>query len=228
MEAAAAAARGGRRREINGAIVLAAIVGDGRSAAAQLLQAQGLTFDGAIRALQGAGVAGRARPADTEEILATARERVHSRNALVRRSPAQDEALPVPAAPEAPSSDAEYKDVPLIEAPEAETLTEQAPPAQVKPAPEPTSDRAMLSTARAIVRAGAAKRPRPGSRRDQRLPRPRGRRRYPRPAPVQRTFRREPLRTAVASSRLSARRGPAVSRRLLRAPPRRRRFRPMP
>ena len=52
MEAAAAAARGGRRREINGAIVLAAIVGDGRSAAAQLLQAQGLTFDGAIRALQ--------------------------------------------------------------------------------------------------------------------------------------------------------------------------------
>ena len=105
MEAAAAAARGGSRREINGAIVLAAIVGDGRTAAAQLLQAQGLTFDGAIRALQGAGVAGRARPADTEEILATARERVHSRNALVRRSPAQDDALPVPAAPEAPSSE---------------------------------------------------------------------------------------------------------------------------
>ncbi len=37
LEAAAAAARGGRRREINGAIVLAAIVGDGKSAAAQVL-----------------------------------------------------------------------------------------------------------------------------------------------------------------------------------------------
>ena len=36
LEAAAAAARGGRRREINGAIVLAAIVGDGKSAAAQV------------------------------------------------------------------------------------------------------------------------------------------------------------------------------------------------
>ena len=52
LEAAAAAARGGRRREINGAIVLAAIVGDGKSAAAQVLSALGLTFEGAIRALQ--------------------------------------------------------------------------------------------------------------------------------------------------------------------------------
>ena len=52
LEAAAAAARGGRRREINGAIVLAAIVGDGKSAAAQVLSRLGLTFEGAIRALQ--------------------------------------------------------------------------------------------------------------------------------------------------------------------------------
>lgn len=52
LEAAAAAARQGRRREINGAIVLAAIVGDGRSTAANLLRAQGLTFEEAIRALQ--------------------------------------------------------------------------------------------------------------------------------------------------------------------------------
>ena len=46
LEAAAAAARGGRRREINGAIVLAAIIGDGKSAAAQILSAMGLTFEG--------------------------------------------------------------------------------------------------------------------------------------------------------------------------------------
>ncbi len=52
LEAAAAAARGGRRREINGAIVLAAIVGDGKSAAAQVLSNLGMTFEGAIRALQ--------------------------------------------------------------------------------------------------------------------------------------------------------------------------------
>ncbi|WP_171946493.1 Clp protease N-terminal domain-containing protein [Hyphomicrobium sp. CS1GBMeth3] len=52
LEAAAAAARQGRRREINGAIVLAAIVGDGKSTAAHLLRVQGLTFEEAIRALQ--------------------------------------------------------------------------------------------------------------------------------------------------------------------------------
>jgi hypothetical protein len=52
LEAAAAAAKQGRRREINGAIVLAAIVGDGKSTAAQLLRVQGLTFEEAIRALQ--------------------------------------------------------------------------------------------------------------------------------------------------------------------------------
>lgn len=55
LEAAAAAARQGRRREINGAIVLAAIVGDGRSPAAHMLRVQGLTFEEAIRALQSAG-----------------------------------------------------------------------------------------------------------------------------------------------------------------------------
>lgn len=52
LEAAAAAARQGRRREINGAIVLAAIVGDGTSAAANFLRVQGLTFEEVIRALQ--------------------------------------------------------------------------------------------------------------------------------------------------------------------------------
>lgn len=85
LEAAAAAARGGRRREINGAIVLAAIVGDGRSAAAQMLQAQGLTFDGAIRALQSAlAQPPRDQPVavqPAEDVLARARERVQSRAA---------------------------------------------------------------------------------------------------------------------------------------------------
>ena len=46
LEAAAAAARGGRRREINGAIVLAAIVGDGKSAAAHMLRSAGTDVRG--------------------------------------------------------------------------------------------------------------------------------------------------------------------------------------
>lgn len=88
LEAAAAAARGGRRREINGAIVLAAIVGDGKSAAAQVLSGLGLTFEGAIRALQikPAPPEQRQLPApDAEAILADARERVQSRTGVTAR-----------------------------------------------------------------------------------------------------------------------------------------------
>ena len=89
LEAAAAAARGGRRREINGAIVLAAIVGDGKSAAAQVLSNLGMTFEGAIRALQSKPTQEpeqRALPApDAEAILAGARERVQSRTGTTPR-----------------------------------------------------------------------------------------------------------------------------------------------
>ena len=54
LEAAAEAAKQGQRREINGAILLAAIVGDGASTAAHILRAQGLTFDATIAALRNA------------------------------------------------------------------------------------------------------------------------------------------------------------------------------
>jgi len=64
LDYAAAAAQQSRRREINGAIVLAAIVGDGGSPAASLLRDQGLTFEAAIKALQRAG--GSPRPSVPE------------------------------------------------------------------------------------------------------------------------------------------------------------------
>ncbi len=100
MEYAVAAARQSKRREVNGAIVLAAIVGEGKSSAAELLCHHGLTFEAAIRALQSATVKARmqdnaarqldrekeprrpaAAGASTDEILATARERVSQRGA---------------------------------------------------------------------------------------------------------------------------------------------------
>jgi len=140
LEAAAAAARQGRRRELNGAIVLAAIVGDGKSTAANLLRIQGLTFEEAIRALQRATAAPPeptpppapqqqapmpqappppqphppahhapqpaperplpqtdfSRPASTEEILASARERLQSRSPPDIQPPAH---APEPAPP---------------------------------------------------------------------------------------------------------------------------------
>lgn len=52
FEYAVAAARQSKRNEVNGAIVLAAMVGEGNSVAAGLLQAQGLTFEGAVQALK--------------------------------------------------------------------------------------------------------------------------------------------------------------------------------
>ncbi len=117
LEAAAAAARQGRRSEINGAIVLAAIVGDGRSTAANLLRVQGLTFEQAIRALQRAAAAPPPRaeppmpqpaapprePGSTEDILATARERVQSRTG---QPPIMPEPTVAPAPAPAPASSA--------------------------------------------------------------------------------------------------------------------------
>ena len=105
LEAAAAAARQGRRTEINGAIVLAAIVGDGKSTAANLLRAQGLTFEQAIRALQRAAPAPAPQaqqpasiPGSTEDILASARERVQTRSGQTQPVPPS---APAPAAPSA-------------------------------------------------------------------------------------------------------------------------------
>ena len=49
---AAAAAASGRRNDINGGIVLAAIIGDANSSAAGLLQAHGLTFGAAIEVVK--------------------------------------------------------------------------------------------------------------------------------------------------------------------------------
>ncbi len=62
IQSAGAAAQKSRRSSIGSAIVLAAIVGDGRSAAAQMLRNHGLTFDHAIQALKQANAAAAAKP----------------------------------------------------------------------------------------------------------------------------------------------------------------------
>lgn len=108
LKYATLAAQQGRRNSIDGAIVLAALVGDGRSMAANFLKTQGLTFEAAIQALRQAATVGQgmapqgqngdgapqpapqsvpsaypqsAPPAGnrTEDILANARRRVETR-----------------------------------------------------------------------------------------------------------------------------------------------------
>ena len=61
LQAAAAAARQSPRKHIDGAIVLAAMVGDANTPAAGLLKAHGLTFEEAIKALQLANAENRAK-----------------------------------------------------------------------------------------------------------------------------------------------------------------------
>lgn len=115
LEAAAEAAKQGQRREINGAILLAAIIGDGGSTAAHILRAQGLTFEATIAALrttvqQNTPPAGspqlEAAPppqlrapsgsATTDDVLAEARARVGQRQSPSSSRPA---ALPGPVSP---------------------------------------------------------------------------------------------------------------------------------
>jgi hypothetical protein len=119
LEAAAAAARGSRRRDINGAIVLAAIVGDARSMAAEILQIHGLTFDGAIRALQVALGPAPPRVPIADDVLARARERVQSRAAPSLREIMKEMPQPVPPPPVAmpPALDRDAATVPQSPAP---------------------------------------------------------------------------------------------------------------
>lgn len=115
LETAAEAASQGRRGEMNGAILLAAIIGDGRSNAAHFLSSQGLTFEDVIDKLRqhvassaqrghaapppqaapttapGVHPPAAARPSDgppiahsTEEVLASARQKVGDRRSDVR------------------------------------------------------------------------------------------------------------------------------------------------
>ncbi|MGI9524523.1 MAG: Clp protease N-terminal domain-containing protein [Hyphomicrobiaceae bacterium] len=65
VNSAVVAAQKSKRSEVNGAIVLAAIIGDGRSPGANVLRTQGLTFQAAIQALQAANAA--SSPAQSTE-----------------------------------------------------------------------------------------------------------------------------------------------------------------
>jgi neural Wiskott-Aldrich syndrome protein len=152
LEASAAAASQGRRREINGAIVLAAIVGDAKSPAAHMLRSQGLTFEQAIRALQQAAAAPAPRTgppvqqpqssnepsapapraATTDDILASARERVSTRPPTPDAAAAEmlPKATP-PAMPVAPAPAAAKPDEKRTEAPAP--IATASRPAKVDP-----------------------------------------------------------------------------------------------
>lgn len=89
VEYAAAAAQQGKRARVDGAIVLAAMIGEGQSMAAGFLRAQELTFDAVVQTLQrqaqeraaAAAQQNGAPSTSAEDILANARERIAARTA---------------------------------------------------------------------------------------------------------------------------------------------------
>lgn len=149
LEAAAAAARGGRRRDINGAIVLAAIVGDARSIAAQILQDHGLTFDEAIKALQAAQQQPPRAPAPelpppAEDVLARARERVQSRAApslrdMMARPQLAERPAPAPAIQDIVPSQAAAQPWPPAPADAGEAGGSEAGPSEPVPPEQPVT-----------------------------------------------------------------------------------------
>jgi neural Wiskott-Aldrich syndrome protein len=94
IEYAAAAAQQAKRSNVNGAITLAAMIGDGRSMAASFLRAQGLTFEVAVKVLQQQGKPQGQPPqgglASTEDILSGARARI----AASRGGPPRPQVVP--------------------------------------------------------------------------------------------------------------------------------------
>ncbi len=146
IEYAAAAAQQAKRSNVNGAITLAAMIGEGRSMAASFLRAQGLTFEVAVRVLQQQGKpqtpAAGGPAASTEDILSGARARIAASRGQGGPRP-QTASNPVPrgmgpqADPRPPQRD-----------PAPEQHRAERPPIETRPSPDDASQ--------AAARGGAA------------------------------------------------------------------------
>lgn len=145
LQAAASAAQQSKRRQIDGSIVLAAIVGDGKSPAAGLLKTHGMTFEQAIRALQLANTKARLKP------IAKA----------ARPAPVPVEPLPPPRAsepelvPEARAPEPQPEPEPVAPAPQAPVAIEDEPRSR-RSAPTVQTADDILAAARARIQRRAA------------------------------------------------------------------------
>lgn len=104
VQYAAAAAQQSGRREVNGAIVLAALVGDGGSPAAKLLSAAGLTFQDTVRALQ-TGAAQRPQTGPAPQGAAPTPAPAGARPSQSQPASQPQPPPPAPAGPETPAVD---------------------------------------------------------------------------------------------------------------------------
>jgi hypothetical protein len=134
LQAAASAAQQSRRKQIDGAIVLAAVVGDGKSPAAGLLKALGMTFEEAIRALQRANTKARLKPI-----------------AKAATAPAPEAPAALSSAPSAPAP----PPAPSVPPASAGAPTQPAPASAAKDAPAPDAPLAAQSADEILAAARA-------------------------------------------------------------------------
>jgi len=219
LEASAQAAQG-RRNEINGAIVLAAIVGDGNSTAANLLKVQGLTFEAAIQALQTSlsdapgtrapttrpatrpqtapsQMPSEADKATAEDFLAKARAKIESTKATTGRPKPEFGLEPTGQAQELPD-DGSRPSTPPVSGQKLEPTTAPpvAAPTEHTAAPAPLADKPEIATIGPQETAGPpVTTGRPGSWAPPRPAQP--------PSPPQQTFPTRPpppLQTEVPNT----------------------------
>lgn len=183
LEYSGAAARQSKRgREINGAIVLAAIVGDGKSTSAHLLRAQGLTFEAAIKALQ--------RPVAAAAPSAPAPLPPPARPPQPAAAPAY--APPAYTPPAAPPTPGEPRYAAQAPAPAPiESHPYSPPPGASYPATESTED--ILASVRRRIDAGRPHQPKPSTSR----PEPRSLQAEPRPPQAEQWPRQDPVAQAT-------------------------------
>lgn len=105
IQSAGAAAQKSQRRAVTSALVLAAVVGEGRSPSAQILRTHGLTFDNAITALKQANAAASTRPLPQEPVAPAGDTSLAQQPASpVRLDPPAGAPAPTLAAPPQPTA----------------------------------------------------------------------------------------------------------------------------
>ena len=147
LEYATAAAQQSQRQRIDGAIVLAALIGEGRSPAAELLKSQGMTFEETIRVLPGVSEAqSQPSPAPAARRIGqrpapAVQERARGADGVVHNGAASEaagrQAPPIPPWREPPKagSDVAYERAPVPPQPAPAPVRTGARPAPQAPAP---------------------------------------------------------------------------------------------
>jgi hypothetical protein len=155
LEYSAAAARQSRRgRDISGAIVLAAIVGDGKSTAANVLRSEGLTFETAIKALKSAQAVPPATAPPTAVVPMPVPAARSGAPATTPQPASRATELPAPPAPPPPAPQPVVREAPAPSPPPKPAVTAASAGPDPLWGPQPNSTEDILASVRRRIEAG--------------------------------------------------------------------------